>query len=265
MPAALSRRPLVLFGLLVVAGIAVWAAATVLIEPDHTFVSEKSCPNSAFSCVILNVPRDHFGGDGTEWQVTFALQPAEVSPRKGVIVIAVGGPGQAGVPSADSYTDYFPAEVTAAYDIVFFDQRGVGTSQALQCPNAALAWYAVDDSPTGSDADIAGVRGGLGAVRGRLCGRDRGLPRRLPVLLHQAGRRGPGGLPGLERRRHADPVRGELRNAVRPGVRRRPPGPRPGADRGRTGGSHQAGNRLLHRDSGHRGRRAAARARRLHR
>ena len=154
MPAALSRRPLLLFGLVVVVGIAVWAAATVLIEPNHSFVSEESCPNSAFSCVILNVPRDHFGGDGTEWQVTFALRPAEVSPRKGVIVIAVGGPGQAGVPSADPYTDYFPPEVTAAYDIVFFDQRGVGTSQALQCPNAALAWYAVDASPTGSDADL---------------------------------------------------------------------------------------------------------------
>ena len=153
MPAALSRRPLVLFGLLIVAGIGVWAAATVLIEPNHAFVAEKSCPNSAFSCVTLNVPRDHFGGDGTEWQVTFAIQRAEASPRKGVIVIAVGGPGQAGVPSADSYTGYFPSEVTQAYDIVFFDQRGVGTSQALQCPNAALTWYGVDASPTGSDAD----------------------------------------------------------------------------------------------------------------
>lgn len=153
MPAALSRRPLLLFGVLVVAGIAVWAAATLLIEPNHTFVTEKSCPNSAFSCVTLRVPRDHFGGDGTEWDANFAIQRAAESPRKGVIVIIVGGPGQAGIPSADSYTDYFAPGITDEYDIVFFDQRGVGTTAALRCPEAALRWYATDAAPTGSSAE----------------------------------------------------------------------------------------------------------------
>ena len=99
MPAVLSRRPLLLFGFLVVLGIAVWAAATVLIEPNHTFVSQESCPNSAFSCVTLRVPRDHFGGDGTEWEATFAVQRATASPRKGVIVVIVGGPGQTRTPT----------------------------------------------------------------------------------------------------------------------------------------------------------------------
>jgi pimeloyl-ACP methyl ester carboxylesterase len=153
MPAALSRRPLLLFGALVVLGIAVWAAATVLIEPNHTFVSQESCPNSAFSCVTLRVPRDHFGDDGTEWDATFAVQRATESPRKGVIVVIVGGPGQAGVPSADSYTGYFAEGITDAYDIVFFDQRGVGSTAPLQCPQAALRWFGADDSPTGSSAE----------------------------------------------------------------------------------------------------------------
>jgi len=107
---------------------------------------------------VLKVPRDHFGGDGTEWNATFAIQRASESPRRGVIVVIVGGPGQAGVPSADSYTDYFAPGIAEAYDIVFFDQRGVGTTAPLQCREAALRWYASDASPTGSSAEAETYR-----------------------------------------------------------------------------------------------------------
>ena len=57
---ALSRRPILVFGLVVAVGIAVWAAATVLIKPDASFVTERACSDdSGFSCVTLRVPRDH--------------------------------------------------------------------------------------------------------------------------------------------------------------------------------------------------------------
>ena len=85
------------------------------------------------------------GGGGPTWDVTFAIQRA-AKERKGTFVVITGGPGSSGISSADSYTDYYAAGVTDAYDIVFFDQRGVGLSGPIQCIDAAAAYYA---SPAG--------------------------------------------------------------------------------------------------------------------
>lgn len=150
---ALVNRPLLVFGLVVGFGIAVWAAATVLTKPDPTFISEKPCPESSFSCVTLRVPRDAAAPDDETWEVTFAIQRALQGPRQGMIVVITGGPGSSGVAVADLYTDYFAPGVADAYDIVFFDQRGVGRSEPLQCPGASLAWFTTPDSPTGTAAE----------------------------------------------------------------------------------------------------------------
>jgi len=150
---ALVSRPLLVFGLVVGFGIAVWAAATVLTKPDPTFISEKPCPESSFSCVTLRVPRDPAAPDDETWEVTFAIQRALQGPRQGVIVVITGGPGSSGVAVADLYTEYFAPGIADVYDIVFFDQRGVGRSEPLQCPGASLAWFATPDSPTGSAAE----------------------------------------------------------------------------------------------------------------
>jgi pimeloyl-ACP methyl ester carboxylesterase len=151
---ALSSRPLLVFGLLIALGIGVWAAATLLIEPDPTFVSERACAEgSGFNCVTIRVPRDHADPDGPTWEVVFAIQRAQSGTRDGVIVIATGGPGSSGIAVADDYASYFDAAVPEHYDLVFFDQRGVGRSHPLQCPEAALAWYATDVLPTASDQE----------------------------------------------------------------------------------------------------------------
>jgi pimeloyl-ACP methyl ester carboxylesterase len=154
----LSARPLLAFGIVVAIGIAVWAAATALIEPDPTFVRARQCPeDSSFSCVVLNVPRDHLDPDGPTWEVTFAVQGASQEPD-GVIVVITGGPGSSGVAAADLYASYFDPLVLEAYDLVFFDQRGIGLSQPLQCVQATLDWYTTPEIPTGSEADQAAFR-----------------------------------------------------------------------------------------------------------
>src|SRR6185436_9695754 len=43
-----------------------------------------------------------------------------------------GGPGIASIPEAKSWAGNFP-EIAATRDIVFFDQRGTGESNALDC------------------------------------------------------------------------------------------------------------------------------------
>ncbi|HEV7200373.1 MAG TPA: alpha/beta hydrolase [Candidatus Limnocylindria bacterium] len=156
---ALSSRPLLVFGLVVVAGIGVWAAASVLIKPNPVFVSERACEDSAFSCVTINVPRDHFNPGGPTWEVSFAIQRALSGTRDGVIVIATGGPGSSGIAVADDYSAYFDAEIPERYDIVFFDQRGIGRSRPLQCPEAAVAWYSSPIMPTVSGADAEAYAG----------------------------------------------------------------------------------------------------------
>jgi pimeloyl-ACP methyl ester carboxylesterase len=116
-------------------------------------VARKPCPASRFTCITLRVPRDHFAPPGgPTFDVTFALQRATRHPRKGVFVTITGGPGTSGISVADSYTDALDPRIPAQYDTVFIDQRGVGTSRPLQCPDASLEWYTSDALPTLSEA-----------------------------------------------------------------------------------------------------------------
>ena len=95
------------------------------------------CPNSDFTCVDVTVPLDHTQPpaqpqDGGTIKVVFGVLPAN-GERKGMFVTVTGGPGTSGLLSADSYTSAFDPSIPEHFDIVFFDQRGVGLSGGLQC------------------------------------------------------------------------------------------------------------------------------------
>ncbi|MCS6909564.1 MAG: alpha/beta hydrolase [Anaerolineales bacterium] len=99
------------------------------------------CPDSDFTCVTIRVPLNHFdANDQRKIDVTFAVLPA-TGRRKGMFVTATGGPGTSGLALADSYTATFDPAIRRRFDIVFFDQRGVGRSGGLTCPDAAAAYY----------------------------------------------------------------------------------------------------------------------------
>lgn len=100
--------------------------------------------DSAFTCVTIDVPLDHFHPEDTRSiPVVFAVLPAS-GQRKGMFVTAVGGPGLSGVLSADDYSAGFEAGIFEAFDLVFFDQRGIGLSGGLTCPIAATWYYQQD-------------------------------------------------------------------------------------------------------------------------
>jgi pimeloyl-ACP methyl ester carboxylesterase len=105
----------------------------------------RPCPKYEaphFTCVTLTVPWDHFRAGGPTTKVTFALRRhTGPGPAKGVWVTVTGGPGTAGIWSAESYTSTFAHSIRRDYDIVFLDQRGSGMSGEIQCPKAALGWY----------------------------------------------------------------------------------------------------------------------------
>ncbi|MEW6239263.1 MAG: alpha/beta fold hydrolase [Chloroflexota bacterium] len=112
------------------------------------------CPDSDFTCITLTVPLDHFHPDGRTIDVVFGVLPAS-GERKGIFVTATGGPGTAGLQSADSYTAAFDPSIPEHFDIVFFDQRGVGQSGGLQCADAAAAFYRADWSASTPDEEAA--------------------------------------------------------------------------------------------------------------
>lgn len=115
----------------------------------------EPCPDSDFTCVTLTVPLDHFdAGNAATLDVTFAVLPA-TGERYGAFVTATGGPGSTGIAYADDYTSYFDPAITEHYDIVFFDQRGMGMSGGLTCPLAVAAYYQNDARPTTPEGEAA--------------------------------------------------------------------------------------------------------------
>jgi pimeloyl-ACP methyl ester carboxylesterase len=102
------------------------------------------CPDSDFTCVDIEVPLDHFNPASRETiKVVFGVLPAS-GESKGMFVTATGGPGYAGLSAADSYTGALDPSILESFDIVFFDQRGMGRSGGLQCVNAAVTFYRAD-------------------------------------------------------------------------------------------------------------------------
>lgn len=99
---------------------------------------------SVFTCVTFEVPLDHFTPSDTRTlNVTFAVLPAS-GERKGMFVTATGGPGYSGVASADYYLTGFDESIPEAFDIVFFDQRGLLYSGDQTCPVAGNEYYQRD-------------------------------------------------------------------------------------------------------------------------
>ncbi len=134
------------------------APTATIARPDTDQLLEdldaSLCPDSAFTCVTLDMPMNHFDtADERTMPVTFAVLPA-TGERLGAFVTATGGPGSSGIAVADSYTDALDPAIPESYDIVFFDQRGVAMSGGLSCPQAAAAYYRVDATTSlGFDQD----------------------------------------------------------------------------------------------------------------
>lgn len=107
----------------------------------YEVVEETDCEDSEFECVTLAVPRDHFAEDAPVWEVTFGIRRADGDEAMGTFVTATGGPGSSGLAVADDYTEAMSEEIRENYDIVFFDQRGIGESQPFRCDDAIEDYF----------------------------------------------------------------------------------------------------------------------------
>ena len=62
--------------------------------------------------------------------------------------------GASGIAAADAWADELGATIRARWDLVVFDQRGVGRSGPIDCPGAALAWRRTDATAAGAGPAI---------------------------------------------------------------------------------------------------------------
>jgi pimeloyl-ACP methyl ester carboxylesterase len=87
-----------------------------------------------FQCAKLRVPIDYAHPEGGTIRLSVLKVPSTKPARRiGSLVVNPGGPGGSGVYYAEGAD--FTEPVRAAYDVVGFDPRGVGTSAPVTCLN----------------------------------------------------------------------------------------------------------------------------------
>ena len=109
--------------------------------------------DGAFQCADVTVPLDYAAPGGATIDVAIVRQPARDPARRlGVLLVNPGGPGGSGIEAVEG--GIVPAAVADRFDVIGFDPRGVGRSEALTCPTGPDTPYDVDPDP-GDPADEA--------------------------------------------------------------------------------------------------------------
>ncbi|MCJ1696338.1 alpha/beta hydrolase [Rathayibacter caricis] len=113
-------------------------------------------------CTEATVPLDWDEPAGETATIALVRHPAAEQPALGSLLVNPGGPGASGVDFVRDSVDYaVDEELSARYDVVGFDPRGVGASTAVTClDDAGLDSYLYDIIPgeRGSDEWIAAQR-----------------------------------------------------------------------------------------------------------
>jgi pimeloyl-ACP methyl ester carboxylesterase len=98
------------------------------------------CKDSKLTCVTINVPYDHLSNDPKgRLDIDFAVHFASKQSR-GLLIYLVGGPGSSGLEAAEDSLSDHDARLSDEMDIVFFDQRGTGARNAMDCPKAGARY-----------------------------------------------------------------------------------------------------------------------------
>jgi pimeloyl-ACP methyl ester carboxylesterase len=108
-------------------------------------------------CAEIQVPLDYAHPGRKAITLSLLEVPAsDPQQRIGSLVVNPGGPGEPGTDYAASADHYFSSEVRAAFDIVGFDPRGVGSSTPIDCLSGAqLDTYIASDPDPDTRAEAA--------------------------------------------------------------------------------------------------------------
>jgi len=85
-------------------------------------------------CASLRVPRDYrHPGQGTITLEISRIRTADPAHRRGDLVVVPGGPGGSGLDYPGQMAGLLPSAVLSSYDLIGFDERGVGNSTPVRC------------------------------------------------------------------------------------------------------------------------------------
>ncbi|BDA64533.1 alpha/beta hydrolase [Actinomyces capricornis] len=91
---------------------------------------------TGFECATVEVPLDYENPGGQTIEIAMKKHGATGAPSKGALFLNPGGPGGSGVSTVEGLATpgrYVSADVAAAYDVIGFDPRGVGSSTPVRC------------------------------------------------------------------------------------------------------------------------------------
>ncbi len=123
-------------------------------EIDCPFqVPSEFVEGETLQCGFVEVPEDHADPAGPTIKLAVAIFRAQSeSSKPDPIIFLSGGPGEKTVASSYALATHLAA-FNAERDLIFFDQRGVGSSQpALECPEFVNALFETLDE---SDLSLA--------------------------------------------------------------------------------------------------------------
>lgn len=108
-------------------------------------------------CSTIKVPLDYAKPTGRQITLTLAMVGSRDAER--TLVVNPGGPGQSGIQAAQPVWATMSPEVSAKYNVVSFDPRGVGESSPVSCGDAGklIKHPAPDYTPAGANAEQARV------------------------------------------------------------------------------------------------------------
>ena len=100
-------------------------------------LAARSCHVDGFetsvTCITLAVPRDYDMPDGPQLQLAAAIVPAVTGrPAADPLLVLAGGPGQSATSLGRILGPFFDA-VRRERDVILFDVRGSGLSEAIEC------------------------------------------------------------------------------------------------------------------------------------
>jgi pimeloyl-ACP methyl ester carboxylesterase len=113
--------------------LALSALAGALAVSAGAQIAWAPCGNSNdFACGHVTVPLDPSGTVPGTLTLAVRRHRAPVGEARTAIVALAGGPGQSAIPFAEQFAEVL-GPIAATRDLIVFDQRGIGLSQALSC------------------------------------------------------------------------------------------------------------------------------------
>ena len=90
--------------------------------------------NPRQDCGAMEVPVDYASPTGDRFTLALRrVRATDPNSRLGSMLFNPGGPGVPGTDYANTSSFMFSSRLRAAYDLVFFDPRGIGDSDQVQC------------------------------------------------------------------------------------------------------------------------------------